>query len=104
MRQQELKEIFENAPPIKPAGSGSADTDDPGNRKPIEGDCPICFMEFDAQNEQIVWCKAACGNNIHKTCFSQWAATSGKRNVQCVYWYVGSPPPLVFVTSTVTKV
>ncbi|QKX56368.1 uncharacterized protein TRUGW13939_03469 [Talaromyces rugulosus] len=81
----ELQEIFENAPPIKPAGTGSADTDDPGNRKPIEGDCPICFMEFDAQNEQIVWCKAACGNNIHKTCFSQWAATSGKRKVQCVY-------------------
>lgn len=92
---QELQEIFENCPPIKPVGTGSVETDDPGNRKPIEGDCPICFMEFDAQNEQIVWCKAACGNNIHKTCFSQWAATSGKSKVQCVYWYV----TLFFVTS-----
>ncbi|CRG85488.1 hypothetical protein PISL3812_02542 [Talaromyces islandicus] len=81
----ELQEIFESAPPIKPAGISSVDTDDPGHRKPIEGDCPICFMEFDAQNEQIVWCKAACGNNIHKTCFNQWAATSGKGKVQCVY-------------------
>jgi hypothetical protein len=56
-----------------------------GNRKPVEGDCPICFMEFESK-EEIVWCKAACGNNIHKKCFDQWAATSAESGVRCVYW------------------
>ncbi|KAI9042592.1 RING finger protein [Aspergillus affinis] len=55
-----------------------------GNRKAIDGDCPICFMEFEA-NEDIVWCRAACGNNIHKTCFQQWAATQRNQGVTCVY-------------------
>jgi len=58
-----------------------------GKRKPVEGDCPICFMEFE-RNEEIVWCKAACGNNIHKKCFDQWAATTRQSGVRCVYWYV----------------
>lgn len=34
--------------------------------------------------EQIVWCKAACGNNLHKTCFSQWAK-SKPGQTKCVY-------------------
>ncbi|RAH84097.1 hypothetical protein BO86DRAFT_397415 [Aspergillus japonicus CBS 114.51] len=56
-----------------------------GNRKPVEGDCPICFMEFEPEKEDIVWCRAACGNNIHKTCFHQWAATQQAQGVRCVY-------------------
>lgn len=56
-----------------------------GARKPVEGDCPICFMEFEP-NETLVWCKAACGNNIHKTCFEQWAATTRESGVRCVFW------------------
>ena len=59
--------------------------DNNGNRKPVEGDCPICFMEFEP-NESIVWCKAACGNNIHKHCFEQWAVTTRSSGVRCVYW------------------
>lgn len=45
-------------------------------------------MEFEPETEEIVWCRAACGNNIHKACFEQWAAssrTSGDQ-VKCVYW------------------
>jgi hypothetical protein len=42
-------------------------------------------MEFEPK-EEIVWCKAACGNNIHKKCFDQWAATSAESGVRCVYW------------------
>ncbi|KAH8697285.1 putative RING finger domain protein [Talaromyces proteolyticus] len=81
----ELVEMLGNSP-IHPVRSDSGtNTDKAGKRKPIEGDCPICFMEFDAQNEQIVWCKNSCGNNIHKTCFAQWAATTQKRKVECVY-------------------
>ncbi|KAN0085156.1 hypothetical protein V8E54_001623 [Elaphomyces granulatus] len=78
----ELCEIFEKAP-IKSKEAEA--TDSAGKRKAIEGDCPICFMEFDSQNEEIVWCKAACGNNIHKACFDRWAATQRAQGVRCVY-------------------
>ncbi|KAJ5907903.1 hypothetical protein N7495_000585 [Penicillium taxi] len=54
------------------------------NHKPADGDCPICFMEF-KPNEKLVWCKASCGNNVHKVCFDQWAATTRKSGVRCVY-------------------
>jgi len=32
-------------------------------------------MEFEPEKEEIVYCKAACGNNIHKECFERWAAS-----------------------------
>lgn len=76
--------MFDKAP-LSPQGS-KTEEDTPGKRKPIEGDCPICFMEFDSQTEEIVWCKTACGNNIHKTCFDRWAATTNDKGVRCVYW------------------
>jgi hypothetical protein len=79
----ELRDIFQNAPPSPTDG---ASTDDNGKRKEISGDCPICFMEFDPASEEIVWCKAACGNNIHQTCFRQWAASQAGKQVRCVYW------------------
>ena len=67
----ELREILAHAPPILSADNTSKD----GNRKECTGDCPICFTEFESDGEEIVYCKAACGNNIHRTCFEQWAAT-----------------------------
>lgn len=66
----ELKELFAHAPPL-PTETVEEDEKD-GNRKEIAGECPICFMDFE-ENEQVVWCKAACGNNIHKGCFDRWA-------------------------------
>ncbi|OBT74884.1 hypothetical protein VF21_06749 [Pseudogymnoascus sp. 05NY08] len=79
----ELKEIFEHAPVTPQSSNGSEDTSHPGKRKPIEGDCPVCVIEFKPSDE-ILWCKAACGNNIHKTCFDQWAK-SKPGPVKCVY-------------------
>ncbi|KAJ5149410.1 hypothetical protein N7448_000988 [Penicillium atrosanguineum] len=70
-------------PPLSRVDATSTEGTD-GKRKPLEGDCPICFMEFEP-NEQTVWCKAACGNNIHKKCFEQWAAASRENGVRCVY-------------------
>ena len=80
----ELQQIFAGAPPI--AGALSAQ-EHPGSRKPLDGDCPICFMELadGSSSEAIVWCKASCGNNIHKTCFDQWARASGSGGTRCVY-------------------
>src|SRR5437016_2960298 len=68
----ELREIFRCAPPIPTNAPSSNGTD--GKRKPIEGECPICYQDYDAQNNELVWCKAACGQNMHKSCFAQWMA------------------------------
>lgn len=85
----ELNTIFSRAPPTPQANSestSSTTTDTGGHRKPIEGDCPICVMEFDISDssEEIVWCRAACGQNIHEICFEQWAK-SKPGTVKCVY-------------------
>lgn len=82
----ELRDIFEHAPPLPSeaaAQDGAYGAEMDGNRKPLAGeDCPICMTEFETDNagkpkqgEDVVYCKAACGNNIHKECFGQWAAT-----------------------------
>lgn len=79
----EVEEILSNAPPI-PEGSAT-DEDKDGKRKPIEGECPICYMDFDPDNNEIVWCKAGCGNNMHKSCFSAWQNSQRGQEVRCVY-------------------
>jgi hypothetical protein len=85
----ELREIFETAGPIPSddgGDSGDAAHED-RNRKAIEGDCPICYEEL-GKDEAIVWCKAACGQNIHKACLEMWAATKrqqGTDKVTCPY-------------------
>ncbi|KAH7407709.1 putative RING finger domain protein [Cadophora sp. MPI-SDFR-AT-0126] len=85
---KELVEIFANAPmtPQSSDGPPSTATDTGGSRKPVEGDCPVCVMEFDEsdKSEEILWCKGACGNNIHRHCFEQWAR-SKPGPVKCVY-------------------
>lgn len=79
----ELHEIFDHAGPL-PTDTITAEDKD-GKRKPIEGDCPICVEELNAGSEEIVWCQAACGNNLHKTCFDQWAASKRGGQVTCPY-------------------
>ena len=79
----ELREIFDNAGPL-PTDT-IEDSDKNGKRKPVEGDCPICCCELESETEQIVWCRAACGNNLHKDCFDQWAATKRGGKVPCPY-------------------
>ncbi|KAI5209393.1 hypothetical protein E4T39_00699 [Aureobasidium subglaciale] len=79
----ELDEIFDHAGPLPTETIQAEDKD--GKRKPVEGDCPICCEELSQETEAIVWCQAACGNNLHKTCFDQWAATKGHGRVTCPY-------------------
>jgi hypothetical protein len=80
----ELRDIFSNAPQL-PSETASNDAQD-GNRKPLEGECPICCNDFElGSSETIVYCKAACGNNIHKDCFAQWAATKRGQTITCPF-------------------
>ena len=79
----ELQEIFANAPAIPTEKQDATDTD--GKRKPTDGECPICYMDLDESENELVWCKAACGNNMHKSCFEQWAASQCGATVKCVY-------------------
>jgi hypothetical protein len=80
----ELKDIFARAPPL-PSETAQNDGND-GNRKPVEGECPICCSDFEPESsETIVYCKAACGNNIHKDCFGQWAATKKGQTITCPF-------------------
>lgn len=62
----------------------------PSARKPLEGECAICFMEIN-QSQKTVWCEHRCGNNLHESCFNQWAATCSDA-VTCVYWYLPTAP------------
>lgn len=79
----ELREIFASAPPIDSPES-ARDGKEADKRKPIDGDCPICFSELEEKGEAIVWCRAACGQNMHQECFQTWARTkSGSGKVTC---------------------
>ncbi|PSN63876.1 hypothetical protein BS50DRAFT_558106 [Corynespora cassiicola Philippines] len=75
----ELRSLFASAPPIPDATTAQAAEDT--NRKPIEGECPICYTEFDADDDRdaVAYCKASCGNNVHAECMAAWRrARSGK--------------------------
>ncbi|MCJ1433639.1 hypothetical protein MMC27_003002 [Xylographa pallens] len=83
----ELRDIFSQSPlsPSLQDSAKEADQDRPSNRKAIDGDCPICFTELDAEDKNIVFCRAACGNNLHRECFEQWARSQAGKTVTCVY-------------------
>ncbi|KAG5992864.1 hypothetical protein E4U54_003521, partial [Claviceps lovelessii] len=82
----ELREIFAHAPGGGVDGAESAGPSSRSKRKSIEGDCPICFCAFDAQSpESIVWCRAACGQNMHQECFEMWARTKMGGGVTCPF-------------------
>ena len=81
----ELRDIFAKAPPL-PSETAERNDDGDGKRKPIEGECPICSEDFEPESkESIVYCKSACGNNIHAQCFKMWAATKQGRGVTCPF-------------------
>ena len=82
----ELREIFEKSPRHKEVPVGDSEKDP--NRKPVEGECPVCFMDFEPGKEDIVYCRSGCGNNIHQQCFQQWEKSHTGKVVRCVYWLV----------------
>lgn len=83
----ELREVIKNAPPIPGVETdgkdGTEKEGEDGNRKPIEGECPICYDELD-DKEATVFCKYSCGNNIHRDCMQKWVKIS-KGKATCPY-------------------
>jgi hypothetical protein len=44
---------------------------------------PICFEDLSESTlEDTVYCRAMCGNNLHKECFNQWARSKRQEVVQ----------------------
>ncbi|KAF1819126.1 uncharacterized protein K489DRAFT_384026 [Dissoconium aciculare CBS 342.82] len=80
----ELREIFECAPLLP--HEQDVDSDD-GHRKPTDGECPICCDDLvsEQSRDELVWCRSGCGNNLHKPCFAQWAATKRSQVVTCPF-------------------
>ena len=53
-------------------------------RKPVLGECVVCYEEVDARKMgKLVYCKAQCGHNLHRKCFRQWAVMQGPARVTC---------------------
>lgn len=84
LTSSELRDVFRNAAPI-PTDGDQHDDENNGKRKPIEGECPICYCEFEPGKDAIVYCKAACGNNVHKGCMQSWIASTGAGKATCPY-------------------
>lgn len=84
----ELRELIKNAPLIP--GVETNGNDKPGeeqddNRKPIEGECPICYDGLNPASDEIVYCKASCGNNVHKACMQSWIQVAARGKATCPY-------------------
>lgn len=51
-------------------------------RKPVEGECVICFETFKPR-QQLTWCQTQCGYNFHKQCLRQWSDAASKLTCPC---------------------
>jgi hypothetical protein len=82
----ELREVLKNAPPIPGVDTDPTDAhgEQDGNRKPIEGECPICYDDLEPDKDAIVYCKTSCGNNVHGACMSKWI-TMNRTKPTCPY-------------------
>ena len=84
----ELRELIKNAPlipGIETDGNGKPGEEQDGNRKLIEGECPICYDELDHKSDEIVYCKTSCGNNVHKACMQSWIQVAARGRATCPY-------------------
>ncbi len=43
-----------------------------GDRKEIEGECPICFDPLGTHISRLTFCKKTCGQNFHLGCIKMW--------------------------------
>lgn len=84
----ELRELIKNAPLIpgvETDGNDKPGEELAGNRKPIEGECPICYDELDPKKDNVIFCKTSCGNNVHKGCMQSWIQVAARGKATCPY-------------------
>ncbi|CAB5209683.1 unnamed protein product [Rhizophagus irregularis] len=110
---KELRSIFTNARPsptvmalrkirdrYKTFTSSNVNENENEKRRPIEGNCPICYDSLEEKDrDKIVWCRQGCGNNLHKDCFEQWKRSRYGGRVTCVYCRVNWVEPEVYITN-----
>ncbi|CAB4376157.1 unnamed protein product [Rhizophagus irregularis] len=110
---KELRSIFTNARPsptvmalrkirdrYKKFTSSNVNENENEKRRPIEGNCPICYDSLEEKDrDKIVWCRQGCGNNLHKDCFEQWKRSRYGGRVTCVYCRVNWVEPEVYITN-----
>jgi hypothetical protein len=72
LREQQESPSKSSPPPSKPAV--------PAARKPVEGECPVCWDSF-IDTQTILFCKTTCGHNFHKTCIVEWLTAPSNRQV-----------------------
>lgn len=70
LRAQQESPTKSSPPPAKPAV--------PATRKPVEGECPVCWESF-LDKQTILFCKTTCGNNFHKSCIVEWLTAPSNR-------------------------
>ncbi|KAF4766807.1 hypothetical protein HAV15_010273 [Penicillium sp. str.  len=56
-----------------------------GERKPVDGECPICFNDFKPK-QKTTWCQD-CRSNFHQGCLEKWRAAiqTSDNDVRCLY-------------------
>ncbi|KAF2035402.1 hypothetical protein EK21DRAFT_106937 [Setomelanomma holmii] len=82
----ELRKTLKHAPPIPGVETDPTDAqgEQDGNRKPVEGECPICYDDLNADTDAVVYCKTSCGNNVHKDCMQKWISMT-RDKATCPY-------------------
>lgn len=68
----QIEKRLENIPNSAYSATSTQKKKDFVPQKPIEGFCPICFEDYEASDEKIVYCKLTCGNNVHYSCYRDW--------------------------------
>lgn len=54
-------------------------------RKPIEGECAICFEDMDTSKEEVDFCRYSCGQNLHLDCMLKWSNKKRDDDITCPY-------------------
>ncbi len=57
---------------LKDDGSDKTEGDYEIQRKPIEGDCAICFDPLGEESGGLTFCRLTCGTNFHSQCVRMW--------------------------------
>ena len=58
-------------------------------RKPLTNPCYICYEAFEGLDD-ATFCRARCGQNVHRECFEQWIRGKERDQVTCSFWFVTS--------------